>query len=243
MQLIIDIGNTRIKYYIFDGNIILNSFSEELINWEVSLNKIKKSYPGLSKAILSDVNGSFEKPLQFALKKFQWFRCSIDLKLPFTTRYNPSLELGEDRIALLAASAYLYPKQDVLVIDLGSCITYDLLNREAVHQGGSISPGFSTRYKSMHRYSGKLPLLIPKKIKEDYGRSSETALHSGVYNGIINELKGVIEAYQLKYEHLTIILTGGDAEMLPKPFKNSIFAHSNFLAKGLNHILVMNSIP
>ena len=243
MQLVIDIGNTLIKCYVFDGNIILDSFSEELINWEFPLNKIKKSYPGLSKAILSDVNGSFEKPLQFALKKFQWFRCSIDLKLPFTTRYNPSLELGEDRIALLAASAYLYPKQDVLVIDLGSCITYDLLNREAVHQGGSISPGFSTRYKSMHRYSGKLPLLIPKKIKEDFGRSSETALHSGVYNGIINELKGVIEAYQLKYEHLTIILTGGDAEMLPKPFKNSIFAHSNFLAKGLNHILVMNSIP
>ena len=125
MQLIIDIGNTRIKYYVFDCNIILDSFSEELINWEVSLNKIKKSYPGLSKAILSDVNGSFEKQLQFALKKFQWFRCSIDLKLPFTTRYNPTLELGEDRIALLAASAYLYPKQDVLVIDLGSCITYD----------------------------------------------------------------------------------------------------------------------
>jgi len=243
MQLVIDIGNTRIKCYVFDGNIILDSFSEELINWEFPLNKIKKSYPGLSKAILSDVNGSFEKPLQFALKKFQWFRCSIDLKLPFTTRYTPSLELGEDRIALLAASAYLYPKQDVLVIDLGSCITYDLLNREAEHQGGSISPGFSTRYKSMHRYSGKLPLLIPKKTKEDFGRSTETALHSGVYNGIINELKGVIEAYQLKYEHLTIILTGGDAEMLPKPFKNSIFAHSNFLAKGLNHILVMNSIP
>ncbi len=242
MQLIIDIGNTRIKYYLFDDDIILDAFSEELINWEVSLNKIKKIYPSLSKAILSDVNGSLEKPLQFALKKFQLFRCSIDLKLPFTTCYNPSLELGEDRIALLAASAYLYPKQDVLVIDLGSCITYDLLNRDGIHQGGSISPGFSTRYKSMHDYSGKLPLLIPKKIKEDHGRSTESAIHSGVYNGIINELKGVIEAYQLKYEYLTIILTGGDAEMLPKPFKNSIFAQSNFLAKGLNHILLMNSI-
>ena len=242
MQLIIDVGNTRIKYYVFDGNIILDSFSEELINWEVSLNKIKKSYPGLSKAILSDVNGSFEKQLQFALKKFQWFRCSIELKLPFTTRYNPTLELGEDRIALLAASAYLYPKQDVLVIDLGSCITYDLLNREGVHQGGSISPGFSTRYKSMHYYSGKLPLLIPKKTNEEFGRSTESAIHSGVYNGIRNELKGVIESYQLKYGNLTIILTGGDVEMLPKPFKNSIFAHSNFLAKGLNHILLMNSI-
>ena len=242
MQLIIDIGNTRIKYYVFDKDIILDAFSEELINWEVSLNKIKNIYPGLSKAILSDVNGSLEKLLQFALKKFKLFRCSFDLKLPFTTCYKPSLELGEDRIALLAASAYLYPKQDVLVIDLGSCITYDLLNRDGVHQGGSISPGFSTRYKSMHHYSGKLPLLIPKKTKEDHGRSTETAIHSGVYNGIVNELKGVIDAYQLKYEYLTIILTGGDVEMLPKPFKNSIFAHSNFLAKGLNHILLMNSI-
>ena len=82
MQLIIDIGNTRIKYYLFDDDIILDAFSEELINWEVSLNKIKKIYPSLSKVILSDVNGSLEKPLQFALKKFQLFRCSIDLKLP-----------------------------------------------------------------------------------------------------------------------------------------------------------------
>ncbi|MFQ3341733.1 MAG: type III pantothenate kinase [Flavobacteriaceae bacterium] len=242
MQLIIDIGNTSIKYYVFEKGNILDSFSEKLKDWEVSLNKIKRAYPNLSKVMLSDVNGSFEEPLKKALKMFQVFRCSFNLKLPFTTLYSPQKQLGEDRIALLAASANLYPTQNVLIIDLGSCITYDLLDKDRVHQGGSISPGFSMRYKSMYDYSGKLPLLAPEETQDNYGTSTEAALHTGVYNGIINELKGVIQTYQLKYGHLTVILTGGDAKMLPKPLKNSIFAHSNFLAKGLNYILAMNTI-
>ena len=243
MQLIIDIGNTLIKYYVFDEGVILDSYHDPLENWSLSLQKIKKEFPKLKSAIISDVNGSFINELQEALVPLPFVNCSIELKLPFKTQYNPPKQLGQDRIALLAACQLLYPHKNVLVIDIGSCITYDLLDKNGIHQGGAISPGFSMRFKSMLDYSGKLPLLQPKK-EGNYlvGTSTEAAMHSGVYHGIFFELHGIISIYQSKHKHLTVILTGGDAQMLSKPLKNSIFAHSNFLAKGLNHILAMNQI-
>ena len=243
MQLIIDIGNTLIKYYVFDDGVILDSYHDPLENWSLSLQKIKKEFPKLKSAIISDVNGSFINELQEALVPLPFVNCSIELKLPFKTQYNPPKQLGQDRIALLAACQLLYPHKNVLVIDIGSCITYDLLDQNGIHQGGAISPGFSMRFKSMSDYSGKLPLLQPKKEGNDLvGTSTEAAMHSGVYHGIFCELQGIISIYQSKHKHLTVILTGGDAQMLSKPLKNSIFAHSNFLAKGLNHIIAMNQI-
>ena len=243
MQLIIDIGNTLIKYYVFDEGVILDSYHDPLENWSLSLQKIKKEFPKLKSAIISDVNGSFINELQEALVPLPFVNCSIELKLPFKTQYNPPKQLGQDRIALLAACQLLYHHKNVLVIDIGSCITYDLLDQNGIHQGGAISPGFSMRFKSMSDYSGKLPLLQPKKEGNDLvGTSTEAAMHSGVYHGIFFELQGIISIYQSKHKHLTVILTGGDAQMLSKPLKNSIFAHSNFLAKGLNHILAMNQI-
>jgi len=167
--------------------------------------------------------------------------CTTDLKLPFITKYSPSKQLGSDRVALLAACCQLHPEKNRLVIDLGSCITYDILDKQNVHWGGSISPGFEMRYKGMHEYSGKLPLTKFKQTENFIGTSTLSALHSGVYYGILNELVGNIEKCNQTFENLTIILTGGDAERLPKSLKNSIFAHSNFLAKGLNHILAMNT--
>ena len=243
MQLIIDIGNTLIKYYVFDEGVILDSYHDPLENWSLSLQKIKKEFPKLKSAIISDVNGSFINELQEALVPLPFVNCSIELKLPFKTQYNPPKQLGQDRIALLAACQLLYPHKNVLVIDIGSCITYDLLDQNGIHQGGAISPGFSMRFKSMSDYSGKLPLLQPKKEGNDLvGTSTEAAMHSGVYHGIFFELQGIISIYQSKHKHLTVILTGGDAQMLSKPLKNSIFAHSNFLAKGLNYILALNQI-
>ena len=163
MQLIIDIGNTLIKYYVFDEGVILDSYHDPLENWSLSLQKIKKEFPKLKSAIISDVNGSFINELQEALVPLPFVNCSIELKLPFKTQYNPPKQLGQDRIALLAACQLLYPHKNVLVIDIGSCITYDLLDQNGIHQGGAISPGFSMRFKSMSDYSGKLPLLQPKK--------------------------------------------------------------------------------
>jgi type III pantothenate kinase len=241
MQLIIDLGNTQIKYFVFDGDRDLEAMTVIYSQWKHTLTEIQKKYPFIEKCIISDVNGSITGDLQQVLAPLPVLLCSAELKLPFKTLYTPNHQLGADRVALLAACALEYPNQNVLVIDLGSCITYDILDKKGVHHGGAISPGYRMRYKAMHSFSGLLPALEPKKTTEFLGTNTESAMHSGVSQGIVSEINTAISHYQAKFDFLTVILTGGDAEMLPKPLKNSIFAHSNFLAKGLNFLLASNT--
>ena len=242
MQLVIDIGNTLIKSYIFQNDQIVESGVDYINNWDEFLGKILRSYSQVEKAIVSDVNNSFSKELNEFLIEIKVLNCSSDLNLPFQTLYKPKRQLGADRIALLTSCILHYPEKEVLIIDIGSCITYDWINARGIHQGGAISPGFAMRYKSMNDYSGALPFLDFKKQDYPVGTSTEVAMHSGVYHGILNELEGIINWHHNKIDDLTVILTGGDAERLPKPFKNSIFAHSDFLAKGLNYILAINTL-
>ena len=142
----------------------------------------------------------------------------------------------------MASCCLHYPGQEVLVIDLGSCITYDYLDAKAVHHGGAISPGFEMRYKAMNDFSGTLPALDFEQSKHPTATTTQKAMHAGVYYGILYEIEGVIDYYTKKKQNLTVILTGGAAERLPKPLKNGIFAHSNFLAEGLNYILALNQV-
>ncbi len=242
MQLVIDIGNTMIKSHVFENDQIVASESDFIEHWKRLLSEILSLYPQVKRAIISDVNKTFSVELNELLNQISTLHCSTELKLPFQTLYKPTIQLGADRIALLASCTLNYPSKEVLVIDLGSCITYDWIDSNGIHQGGSISPGFGMRYKSMNDYSGALPLLDFKTLHNPVGKSTEEAMHSGVYFGVLNELEGIVSWHQDKIDNLTVILTGGDAERLPKPFKNSIFAHSNFLAEGLNYILAINTI-
>jgi type III pantothenate kinase len=148
--------------------------------------------------------------------------------------------LGIDRIALASAAVHLYINKNVLVIDAGTCITYDFINSENEYLGGAISPGISLRYKSLHTFTDKLPLLEANNSKLLIGNSTATSIHAGVVNGVLYEIDGFIEAYKNNYENLTVILTGGDAHFLRDTIKNDIFANSNFLLEGLNHILEYN---
>ena len=128
-----------------------------------------------------------------------------------------------------------------MIIDAGSCITYDFINTENEYQGGAISPGIRMRYKALNNLTANLPLLgteIPNSI---IGDSTESSIHSGIIYGVLNEIDGVIANYKEKYPDLTVILTGGDSYFLSKQLKSSIFANSNFLLEGLNHILQFNS--
>ena len=149
--------------------------------------------------------------------------------------------MGSDRIALITSSVIEYPKENILIIDLGTCITYDILTNNAIHLGGSISPGYLMRYKALNKFSGKLPLLEPQMVFNVIGENTEQAIHSGVTNGVISEIKETVNYYKKEYKFLKIILSGGDAQKLSKTLKNTIFANENFLAKGLNFILSNNS--
>ena len=161
---------------------------------------MQEQHNKLTHCIISDVNGSILEELLLALEALPTLICSTKLKLPFRTKYHPKEQLGADRIALLAACSIEHPKQNVLVIDLGSCITFDLLDNEGVHHGGAISPGIIMRYKAMNDYSGNLPLLKPIPTRDLFGTATKEAIHSGVLKGVQAEIEGIIDQYHTKFE-------------------------------------------
>ena len=145
---------------------------------------------------------------------------------------------------VLANGAVLkFPKQNRLVIDVGTCITYDFIDENDNYLGGAISPGIRLRFESLHNYTAKLPLLKLEVLSDEnseiekipfIGNSTSEAINSGVINGVINEIEGFISQYEAVYPKFIIILTGGDTEFLAKRLKNTIFANSNFLLESLN---------
>jgi type III pantothenate kinase len=161
--------------------------------------------------------------------------------MPFKNLYKTPETLGLDRLALASAAVQQYPKTNTLVIDAGTCITYDFVDANAHYFGGAISPGLQMRYNALHKQTAQLPLLQPKRQTSYIGATTEASIHSGVIFGTVQEIQGVVSTYLLDYSDLTVILTGGDANFLCKQFKISIFANSNFLLEGLNFILDFNS--
>ncbi len=198
------------------------------------------NYPDIKGLIYSDVSDRAGDFFEKLLVQFPVIGVDFQMQLPFENSYESPNSLGSDRIVLVAAACKDYPNTNVLIIDLGSCITYDFLDADNIYHGGSISPGFEMRYKSLNHYTGNLPLLEVEKSENPMGKNTDQAIHSGIYFGILDEINGRIEYYNNKYDSLTVILTGGDARELPKTLKNSIFAHSNFLAEGMFHLLKLN---
>ncbi|TDR20927.1 type III pantothenate kinase [Flavobacterium cheniae] len=234
MLLTIDVGNSRIKVAVFEHNKQVDFFifetNEALKNFE----NIFQKYPNLQKIILSSVGKLDEEVVNFIKCKFQTEIIDHKSKFPFTNLYATPETLGIDRMVLAAGATLIYPNQNKLIIDAGTCITYDFVNAENQYLGGAISPGIKIRYKSLNNYTSKLPLLTLSEDFEIIGNSTKSAIHSGVINGVIFEIEGFISQYSLKNQDLTIILTGGDAEFLAKRLKSTIFANSNFLLESLN---------
>ena len=234
MLLTIDVGNSRIKVAVFEHNKQLDFFifeaNEALKNFE----NIFEKYPNLQKIILSSVGKLDEEVVNFIKSQFQTEIIDHKSKFPFTNLYATPETLGIDRMVLAAGATLMYPNQNRLIIDAGTCITYDFVNAENQYLGGAISPGIKIRYKSLNNYTSKLPLLTLSEDFEIIGNSTKSAIHSGVINGVIFEIEGFISQYSLKNQDLTIILTGGDAEFLAKRLKSTIFANSNFLLESLN---------
>jgi type III pantothenate kinase len=241
MNLIIDIGNSFVKLAVFqDGEIL----TKKIINIDVIIKYIdilRKEHKTIEKAIISSVGKLKEKDLDYIRKNFNLVELNHKTSVPFVNLYETPNTLGLDRIALVCASIKQFPNSNVLIIDAGTCITYDFVTEKNEYLGGAISPGISMRYKSLNNLTANLPLLEKEAPKNIIGNSTNSSIHSGVINGISKEIDGIIETYQQKYSDLTVILTGGDANFLSKQLKSSIFANSNFLLEGLNYILQFNS--
>ncbi|NRA91940.1 MAG: type III pantothenate kinase [Psychroserpens sp.] len=241
MNLIIDVGNTLVKLAVFHNNML---FERSVVASNAMLTEAKHyltKYPIISNGIISSVGRSNQKDVEALQSEIDVLVLSHDLNLPFTNLYATPKTLGVDRIALVSASAIQYPDSNVLIIDAGTCITYDFINLDNEYLGGAISPGLRLRYKSLHNLTANLPLLDTELPESIIGNSTNSSIHSGVVVGAIKELDGAISEYKADYPDLTVILTGGDAKFLAKQLKNSIFANSNFLLEGLNVILEHNS--
>jgi type III pantothenate kinase len=241
MNLIVDIGNTQTKLAVFEGGKMLFRVQVDSENIFKKIKEIQKKFKNISKAIVSSVGKTDLNDFESLEKDLDLLILDHETPLPFKNLYSTPKTLGIDRIALVCASVEKYPNKNVLIIDAGTCITYDFINANNEYLGGAISPGLRMRYKAMHNQTAKLPLLLPESSNSLIGDATDQAIHSGVYNGIVFEIDGFIEAYRKKNNDLTVILTGGDAKMLSKQLKSSIFANSNFLLEGLNFILQFNT--
>ena len=239
MNLVIDIGNTQIKVAVFEENILLfkDQFQSDSILPKV-LSTLEQY--DIKHAIMSHV-AHLDQQIFVELKKMvNPIEMNHKTILPFTNKYRSPKTLGVDRLALVAGAHGQFPNKNVLVIDAGSCITFDFLNQNCEYYGGDISPGIGMRYKAVNHYTANLPMLDRTDVVPELGDSTSNAIHRGILNGVIQEIEGVIHQYKSKYQKLTVVLTGGDTIFLAKNIKSSIFAIPNFLLEGLNSILIHN---
>ncbi|PNQ75221.1 pantothenate kinase [Hanstruepera neustonica] len=241
MNLVVDIGNTFAKFAVFQNDDLVFKTSFELESFIKELNHVLEKYNSISHCIISSVGKLHDEGSQYLNNKLPVLELNSNTPLPFNNAYQTPKTLGVDRLALVSAAVKNYPKSNVLVIDAGTCITYDMVTANNQYLGGGISPGIDMRYKSLNNLTANLPLLKPTAPENLVGNTTNEAIHSGVMNGVIHEIDGLISDYKQEFEDLTVILTGGNANFLSKQLKSSIFANSNFLLEGLNYILQFNS--
>ena len=233
MIIVVDVGNTRVKVAVYDQNTWKNFYQTSLKEFRPLIEKITENIEQKIAIVLSSVGKFNEYQLRWLATKGDLQIISAQSSLPFVNKYDTPHTLGADRVALAAGLALEFPAQNKLVIDCGTCITYDFVNAQNEYLGGAISPGLQLRYKSLHDYTAQLPLLSLSDEHALVGTSTAQSIHSGVINGTVFEIDGVIDAYKAQFHNLTVVLTGGDAIFLAKSIKNSIFVRSNFLLESL----------
>ena len=239
-QLIIDIGNSSAKVAIFEGNRLImecRAQHEEL----PSLLAQKAKDESIACAIVSTVTPLSEATEQaIEALPYPCLRMSARLRMPFEIAYKTPDTLGADRLAAVAEAWCSHPGNDILVIDAGTAITYDLVTADGIYRGGNISPGIDMRLKALNHFTGKLPLVSREGERHTIGYTTETAIREGVLQGVSYEIEGYIRTYKNKYPHLLVFLTGGGAKFLDNQTKSRTFADSLLVLKGLNRILTLN---
>lgn len=239
MNLVIDQGNTKAKVAIFDDGELIweDEVSEMTIDSIVSL---RQQYD-VDHCILSTV-----KPLSAALMTYlrsgfdRFIELGSDTLLPIKIGYRTPKTLGADRIAAVVGASVQIQDEAVIVIDAGTAITYDFLNPEGVFEGGNIAPGIQLRLRALHEFTGKLPLIEKEGDLPLAGYSTETAIRSGVVNGICFEIEGFIAKIKTIHPYVLVFLTGGDSYFLAEKLKYPIFVDKKLVLKGLNRILHYN---
>ena len=236
MILIIDIGNTRIKSAVFESNTLIKSAIFLNENFHTAIKNILNENKKIAILVVVSV-GKLEKiNFESFSNRVKVYFISKESSFPFQNNYTTPTTLGIDRMVLSAGAVLQFPNKNRLIIDAGTCVTYDFVDENNIYQGGAISPGIRLRYEAMYNHTAKLPLLTLEEPETLIGNSTNQSLHSGVINGLTFEIEGYIDSLMSKNGNFIIILTGGDANFLAKRLKNTIFANSNFLLESLNNL-------
>ena len=238
-KLILDFGNTLQKLAVFEGHDMLDETVFSMITPDQVIEYVHRKGP-FNASILSAVVDYPSEIKTFLERNMRFVELLDSTPIPITNNYRTPKTLGKDRIAAVVGAAALYPHTNILVIDAGTCITYDLISKTGDYPGGAISPGITMRFKAMNAFTGKLPLIEAEPFGSLVGKSTKESMLSGVMNGTIEEIKGIIMRYQEQFENLSIVITGGDHKYLLSKLKNNIFAVPNLVLRGLNEILEYN---
>jgi len=244
--LVIDIGNTFTKIAVFKQDELLHTEQYQTVD-TATIDKFLNDYQ-VTKAIISSVKKKDNEEWQAVLaKKVELIYFNAGMTTGITNHYLTPATLGLDRLAAVIGAHYLYPAKDNLIIDGGTCITYDWVDAGGNYYGGSISPGLNMRYKALNHYTSGLPLIsADEQFTAGYGNDTTAAIRSGVQNGIKHELTGFIKSYKNNEKELNILLTGGDSIFFDTLLKNSIFApcikmEQYLVLKGLNAAIHNNN--
>lgn len=241
MNLIVDIGNTRVKYAIMQGVKILDLANSDSFDIEVVRRLIGPYMEGLRGAIVCSTrsNGCDEtqsiEGLGLRVRLFD-AACPTPLKNDYLTPET----LGRDRLAAAVGADALYGDRPLLIVDFGTAITCDVVS-DHTFRGGFISPGRQMRLKALHDYTARLPLVAPAEEWLPWGRTTDQAIAQGVEQGIVGEIEGHITRFREKFDNLLIIFAGGEAKHFAKQIKNTIFADCDLVLVGLNRILECNA--
>ena len=239
--LCFDFGNTRLKCAVF----VNRELAEELVLKDDSVEEMEQIVAKYSpqRTILSSVIEHNTAIEEFLMRKTAFHKLSYNSKLPITSPVGKPHTIGADRLAMVVAAVDLYPKQHNLIVGLGTCITYNFVNKYHEFIGGSISPGLEMRFKSLQHYTAKLPLVQPDWNFPLLGYDTKTNIQSGVIAGMAREIDGMIDLYKEKFSNFNVHLTGGDMTLFGALLKNKIFADPSLIFKGLYAISEYNHEP
>ena len=240
VNLIVEQGNTILKIAVFDGDRMVACSQHNGRDPSCIRELFEQHKPDIG--IMSSVTGedkSLTKVLKTQLSHFLWLDETVPV--PVSIAYKTVNTLGKDRIAAVVGANYLQPEQHLLVIDAGTAITYELLEESGIYKGGNISPGMTTRFRSLNQFTKQLPFAQEKATVPFIGTDTESAIMAGVVHGIVFEMDGYIDALKAKYNDFFVYLTGGHAIYFEKRLKNCTFAEPNLALIGLNRILEYNA--
>lgn len=240
MNLTIDIGNTRIKYAVFEDDKIVHSALLASIS-DQELARIKHEFPGIGHCLACTTKPDQNEREKLLKKHFENFAIlDHQTPLPIINNYQTPETLGMDRLAGAIGARSAKPGHPVLLIDAGTAITYDLVNQQDEYEGGAISPGLETRFRALNQFTGKLPMVQKSGENVLVGNTTRNSILAGVQNGICFEMEGFIDQLSNKYPGLVVFLSGGDADFFAKKIKNTIFVDEFLTFKGLNEIIRYN---